>query len=216
MKGGAGREGKRISSRLPSWAWSREPDTGPDLMTLRSWPEPKAKVGCLTDWATQMRAIKKKNILANVMSEKWDLMASFCISLMTTEATMFFLYMFVAHLYVLFYMIFFPYLFGYLILFFFKFLFIYDSHTERERGRDTGRGRSRLHAGSPTWDSIPGLQDRALGQRQAPNHCATQGSPWVFNSFTCDLQVFMFLLYGIFSHTKTFPFCKGLCYISIK
>ena len=25
------------------------------------------------------------------------------------------------------------------------------------------------------WDSIPGLQDRALGQRQAPNRCATQG-----------------------------------------
>ncbi|CAD7687497.1 unnamed protein product [Nyctereutes procyonoides] len=29
---------------------------------------------------------------------------------------------------------------------------------------------------SPMWDSIPGLQDRALGQRQAPNRCATQGS----------------------------------------
>ena len=26
------------------------------------------------------------------------------------------------------------------------------------------------------WDSIPGLQDCALGQRQAPNRCATQGS----------------------------------------
>ena len=58
-----------------------------------------------------------------------------------------------------------------------------DTHTERERergrerGRDTGRGRSRLHAGSPTWDLIPGLQDRALGQRQVPNRCATQGSP---------------------------------------
>ena len=24
---------------------------------------------------------------------------------------------------------------------------------ERERGRDTGRGRSRLQAGSPMWDS---------------------------------------------------------------
>ena len=46
-----------------------------------------------------------------------------------------------------------------------------------ERGRDTGRGRSRLHAGSPTWDSIPYLQDRALGQRQVPTRCATQGSP---------------------------------------
>ena len=45
-----------------------------------------------------------------------------------------------------------------------------------ERGRDTGGGRSRLRAGSPTWDSIPGLQDPALGQRQALNDCATQGS----------------------------------------
>ena len=38
-----------------------------------------------------------------------------------------------------------------------------------ERGRDTGRGRSRLHARSPTPDSIAGLQDHALGQRQALN-----------------------------------------------
>ena len=27
------------------------------------------------------------------------------------------------------------------------------------------------------WDLIPGLQDHALGQRQVPNRCATQGSP---------------------------------------
>ena len=48
-----------------------------------------------------------------------------------------------------------------------------DTHTEggreREGGRDTGRGRSRLHAGSLLWDLIPGLQDHALGLRQAPN-----------------------------------------------
>ena len=37
---------------------------------------------------------------------------------------------------------------------FFKILFM--------RGTDTGGGRSSLHAGSPTWDSIPGLQDQAL------------------------------------------------------
>uniref|UniRef100_A0A8I3N7F8 Small nuclear ribonucleoprotein Sm D2 n=2 Tax=Canis lupus familiaris TaxID=9615 RepID=A0A8I3N7F8_CANLF len=30
--------------------------------------------------------------------------------------------------------------------------------------------------GSPTWDSIPGLQDCALSQRQVLNRCATQGS----------------------------------------
>ena len=31
-----------------------------------------------------------------------------------------------------------------------------------ERGRDAGRGRSRLHAGSPVQDSIPGPWDHAL------------------------------------------------------
>ena len=60
---------------------------------------------------------------------------------------------------------------------------------ERERGRDTGRRRSKLHAGSPTQDSIPGPQDHAPDQRQAPNWWATQGPPthlfqtahsWVF------------------------------------
>ena len=44
-----------------------------------------------------------------------------------------------------------------------------ERERERERGRDTGGGRSRLHAGSLTGDSIPGLQDRALVQRQALN-----------------------------------------------
>ena len=32
-----------------------------------------------------------------------------------------------------------------------------------ERGRDTGRGRSRFHAGGLMLDWIPGLQDHALG-----------------------------------------------------
>ena len=36
--------------------------------------------------------------------------------------------------------------------------------TQREKGRDTGRGRSRLHAGSQTWDSIQGPQDQALAE----------------------------------------------------
>ena len=47
-----------------------------------------------------------------------------------------------------------------------------EGEREREREAETyiGGGRSRLHARSLMWDSIPGLQDRAVGQRQAPNH----------------------------------------------
>ena len=51
----------------------------------------------------------------------------------------------------------------------------------RERERESQRHRQREKqtpcTRSPTWDSIPGLQDRALGQRQALNRCVTQGSP---------------------------------------
>ena len=58
-------------------------------------------------------------------------------------------------------------------IFFLKFyLFIHDRYRERERQRE----RSRLHAGSPTRDSILSLQDHALGGRQVPNHWATQVS----------------------------------------
>ena len=68
--------------------------------------------------------------------------------------------------------------------FLFLFLFIYDSHTERERQRHRQKERQRHRqrekqapcTGSLTWDSIPGLQDRTLGQRQALNRWATQGS----------------------------------------
>ena len=45
----------------------------------------------------------------------------------------------------------------------FKLIYLFMRDTERERGGDTGRGRSRLHAGNPTWDSIPGLQGYTLG-----------------------------------------------------
>ncbi|XP_072600652.1 oligophrenin-1 isoform X1 [Vulpes vulpes] len=51
-------------------------------------------------------------------------------------------------------------------------------HTVREREAQRHRQREKQApcTGSPTWDSIPSLQDRALGERQAPNRCATQGS----------------------------------------
>ena len=55
------------------------------------------------------------------------------------------------------------------------------THRERERERERQRHRQREKqapcTGSPTWDSIPGLQDRGLGQRQGLNRCTTQGSP---------------------------------------
>ena len=50
-------------------------------------------------------------------------------------------------------------------------------HTER--GRDIGRGRSRLHTGSPMWDSIPGPWDHDPSQRQTPN----QSYPGASGSF---------------------------------
>ena len=62
-------------------------------------------------------------------------------------------------------------------LFFFNFyLFMIVTKREGERQRHRQREKQAPCTGSPTWDSIPGLQDRVLGQRQAPNRCATQGS----------------------------------------
>ena len=56
------------------------------------------------------------------------------------------------------------------------FLFMIVTQRERERQRHRQREKQAPCTRSPTWDSIPGLQDRALGQRQALNHCATQRS----------------------------------------
>ena len=48
------------------------------------------------------------------------------------------------------------------------------------------------------WDSIPGLQDRALGQRQAPNRCATQGSPiWLLLIQRNTNDFYIFILYQV-------------------
>ena len=67
-----------------------------------------------------------------------------------------------------------------LCIFFFKdfiYLFMIVTQRETERQRHRQREKQAPCTGSPTWDSIPGLQDHAPGQRQAPNRCATQGSP---------------------------------------
>ena len=54
----------------------------------------------------------------------------------------------------------------------FIYLFVYERH--RKRGRDIGRGRSRLSARSPMWDLIPGPWDHTLSQKQTLNHWAIQ------------------------------------------
>ena len=59
-------------------------------------------------------------------------------------------------------------------IFFKDFIYLFMRNTQR--GRDTGRGRSRLHKGSPKWDLILGLQDHTLSQRQTLNCWATQVS----------------------------------------
>ena len=54
--------------------------------------------------------------------------------------------------------------------------FIYLFMRDTEKGRDIGRGRSRLPAGSPMWDLDPGPWDHTLSQRQTLSHRATQAS----------------------------------------
>ena len=67
-----------------------------------------------------------------------------------------------------------PHSFQWILFFFFLrfYLFIHEKH--RERGRDTGSGRSRFPAGRPMWGLIPGPQGHALSPRQMLNHWATQ------------------------------------------
>ena len=45
-------------------------------------------------------------------------------------------------------------------------------------GAEIGGGRSRLHVGSPTWDSIPGLQDpRTPGPKAGAKPLSHPGIP---------------------------------------
>ena len=58
------------------------------------------------------------------------------------------------------------------LLFIYLFIYLFMIVTQREREREERHRQREKQApwtGSPTWDSIPGPQDRALGQRQAPN-----------------------------------------------
>ena len=71
-------------------------------------------------------------------------------------------------------------LFLFIYLFCFK-DFIYLFMRDTERGRDTGRGRSRPPMRSLIWDLIPGPRDHALSQRQTLNHWTTQVSQNFFS-----------------------------------
>ena len=48
---------------------------------------------------------------------------------------------------------------------------------DTERGRDTGRGKSRLPVGSLMQDSIPGPGDHDQSRRQTPNRLRHPGAP---------------------------------------
>ena len=63
-------------------------------------------------------------------------------------------------------------------------MIVTHTHTERQRHRQ--KEKQAPCTGSPTWGSIPGLQDRALGQRQVLNRCATQGSLSVLFYSVCQ------------------------------
>ena len=53
------------------------------------------------------------------------------------------------------------------------FIYLFMRDTEKETGRDTGRGRSRVPAGSPMWDLILGPWDQALSR----SRCSTTEPP---------------------------------------
>ena len=53
---------------------------------------------------------------------------------------------------------------------FFLRFYLFIHKRQRERGRDTGRGRSRLPARSPMWDLIPGSPGSHPGLKVALNH----------------------------------------------
>ena len=85
-----------------------------------------------------------------------------------------------------------------------KILFILERHTER--GRDIGRGKSKLPEGSPLWDSIPGPQDQDPSWRQTLNCWATQ-SPEIhhFKLYgSVVLTIFRLVQPSPLSHSKTF------------
>ena len=73
------------------------------------------------------------------------------------------------------------------------YLFVHETH--RERGRDTGRGRTRLPVGRPTWDSIPittwakGRHSTTKSPRSPPNIHLILGFRSKAKPFECSFLV---------------------------
>ena len=95
-------------------------------------------------------------------------------------------------------------------------MIVTHTHTQRQRHRQ--REKQAPCTGSPTWDLIPGLQDHALGQRQAPNRCITQGSlfcffraiPFSSRTMTKNLILCGFPIYhGLYLGIKTWFVAQG-------
>ena len=90
------------------------------------------------------------------------------------------------------------------------YLFMIVTEREREREAETqAEGEAGSMHREPMWDSIPGLQDRALGQMQALNCCATQGSlsSQLGKREMCvlqtkDIQTYTFLLRKVRVHGR--------------
>ena len=68
----------------------------------------------------------------------------------------------------------------------FIYLFIYDSHTEREAETQAEGEAGSMHQ-EPDVGLNSGSPGSALGQRQAPNRCATQGSLAMYSLATLEM-----------------------------
>ena len=79
--------------------------------------------------------------------------------------------------------------------------FIYLFMNDREGGRDPGRGRSRLHVGSPTWDPIPDLQDHTPGGRRH----STAEPPGLPNSYNSSKALQAWPDFTMPCHRVSFP-----------
>ena len=89
---------------------------------------------------------------------------------------------------------------------FLKFLFIHERHIER--GRDTGRRRSRLPAGSLMWDLIPGSGHEPKADTQPLSHPSAPGCGSSWPAYSTSVSPFLALReYLIYCHGSSIQNC---------